>query len=340
MNPLRQVAQTLLPQTVFNKVKTSRRGFIEQQKLRKAYRHDYDIYRNGSATFGADSLNKALGKIIKNYHVIEKGLTMPDRRLGFGQERLVKLIQECKYFIQKNGDSDPQLIHTLSVIKEYQELHETQGFQLQDQTKNALNSIKPHLKNVTACKQKETTREDYFKHTSSPFIEFSNSRSSVRNYSEEKVDIDLIRSSLELAKNTPSACNRQSWRTYVYTNKQTIEEILEKQGGNRGFGHLAGKLIIITAEVGVFSAAPERYQAYVDGGMYAMNLLYALHANRIAACILNCSHAPAKDKELRLLCQIKDTEVFIAMITCGIPPERFQIAVSQRHAVELTNTTN
>ena len=105
---------------------------------------------------------------------------------------------------------------------------------------------------------------------------------------------------------------------YVFVNKKQIVKILEIQGGNRGFGHLTNKLIIIAAELGGFSGLSERNQAFVDGGIYAMNTLYALHYNQVAACIMNCSTSPEKDKQLRSLCKIKESEVFIAMVACGI----------------------
>ncbi|SCB79266.1 hypothetical protein GA0116948_101306 [Chitinophaga costaii] len=34
---------------------------------------------------------------------------------------------------------------------------------------------------------------------------------------------------------------------------------------------------------------------------------------------------------LRALCGIKDTEILIAMISCGFAPEQFQIAASKKH---------
>ena len=140
-----------------------------------------------------------------------------------------------------------------------------------------------------------------------------------------------------MAKNAPSACNRQSWRTYVFTNKKLIEEILLTQGGNRGFGHLANKLIVISGNVSVFGGSHERNQVFIDGGIYAMNVLYALHFNEIAACILNCSFDIEYDQKLRKLCGIKDSEVFITMIACGLPVDSFKVALSPRKDLSQTN---
>ena len=199
----------------------------------------------------------------------------------------------------------------------------------------SIQKIKCINNNITPSKQHDFTRNDYFKNSNDSFDVFSKSRSSVRNFGETDIPIEKISMALDLARNTPSACNRQSWRTHIFSKKEIINEILSVQGGNRGFGHLANKIIVITGELGVFGHAFERNQVFVDGGMYAMNLLYALHHNKIAACILNCSTTHNKDKKLRKLCQIADSEVFIAIIACGIPPDTFRVASSPRYALDI-----
>ncbi len=113
-----------------------------------------------------------------------------------------------------------------------------------------------------------------------------------------------------------------------------MNDILQKQGGNRGFGQLANKQIIIVSEVGVFGSDGKRNSAFINGGMFGMNLLYALHYEKIAACILNCSNWPKKDLELRKLCKIKESEEFIAMLTCGNSPENFRLALSKRYNIK------
>jgi nitroreductase len=112
---------------------------------------------------------------------------------------------------------------------------------------------------------------------------------------------------------------------------------LEIQGGNRGFGHLVNKLMVITSETGVFSSESERNQAFIDGGIYAMNLLYSLHYYNIACCILNCSNTVEKDRRLRELCGVKESEVFISMVSLGMPPNDFKAAASIRYPIEKTN---
>lgn len=278
---------------------------------------------------------KLIASIIRNYHVIEKGLTMPDMRAGFGQPRIKHLLNDCIFYIETYGDSNTQLTHSIKVINEYLEIHSFLNFQLDPELKILYERLKDRLKrDLSSNKQLEASKESYFKHNKSDFKEFSESRHSLRNYCSDAVPYQDLVDAISLAQNSPSACNRQASRVYLITEKQEIDSILNLQGGNRGFGHLADKLIIITADVSVYCNFGERNQAFVDGGIHALNILYSLHYYSIGACILNCSHDLLKDRQMRKLCNIPESEVFIAMISCGIPPKEFKIASSKRFPIE------
>ncbi|WP_025761928.1 nitroreductase family protein [Dyadobacter tibetensis] len=312
---------------------------IERINLLRAYLHDAERFLYHSSMLQYDNQGiKLVATIIRNYHVIEKGLTMPETRLGFGQDRMLQLIDQCIRYISYFDRNDEQIKHASQVIAEYITFHEENNYQLNKAIISKYNDLILKYGRIDASSQISISREDYFAKTNKSFLEFSSSRSSIRNYCNEEIPIQKITDSIDIARNTPSACNRQTSRVYVYTDKQQISKILEIQGGNRGFGHLANKLIIMTAELGVFNSVSERNQAFIDGGMYAMNILYSLHYHQVAGCILNCSTDPKKDKELRRVCGIKESEVFIAMISCGIPPKTFKIASSKRFSMDYMTT--
>ncbi|MBI9034689.1 MAG: nitroreductase family protein [Bacteroidales bacterium] len=296
--------------------------------------YDFKRYYYYSVSRRRDERTKLIAEIIRDYHVLEKGLTMPETRLGFGRERVLKLSSLCNFFDSKFGREEPQLLQAIAVLKEYKLFHFKKNYPLDDFVLNELELVELKFKSTLPSKQKSVSKAEYFKNTNSSFDLFSNSRSSIRNFTNEDVSIDRLNLALNLARNTPSACNRQSSRVYVFSNMDKIKEILQVQGGNRGFGHLTNKLIVITSETAVFFNSQERNEAFVDGGMYAMNVLYALHHNEIAACTLNCSHTPQKDRLMRKLCCIKKSEVFIGMIACGIPPKNFSIATSKRNTLD------
>lgn len=329
---MKQIIKQILPTWVLKSIKSYRL----KKQIKETYLYDMNRYlKNADNIY--ETREVLIGRIIRKYHVIEKGLTMPDTHLGFGKEVLISLCDTCIQYIKTFEDNEEQLLHAIGVILEYQSFHKVNKYQLDTDIVRKISDLKQLISVPIECSQKTKQKTVYFKDTEACFPLFAASRSSVRNYSSEVVPIEKINNAIEIARSTPSACNRQCWRTYIFTDKCKIEEILVTQGGNRGFGHLTNKLIIVVAEVGVFSGIAERNEAFIDGGMYAMNLLYALHYQKIASCILNCCNNVEKDIKLRILCGIKDSEVFIAMISCGNPPEEFKVANSKRYAVESLN---
>lgn len=321
----------VLPKSILKLILNYKIIYTETIFIKKSYLYDRKRFEKQSSSLYTNSEQKLIGKIIREYHVVEKGLTMTEPRFGFGKDLIIALSIDCLEYIEKYGTDEEQLQHAIGVIFEYKLFHEAQKFNLDQEVLQSIEMLKQKCSHISPSVQRNMTKNDFFKHSESSFPIFAQSRASVRNYTNEKIPIEKISKALEIAQSTPSQCNRQCWRTYVYTDKKTMNEILIAQGGNRGFGHRADKLIVITAEIGVFGFHGERNSAYIDGGMYAMNLLYSLHYERISACILNCNTWPEKDLELRKLCGIKESEVFIAMITCGIPPENFRIASSKRY---------
>jgi nitroreductase len=298
------------------------------------YYYDLKLYYKYSATMGYKKRTMLLARIIKIYHSIEKGLTMPEVRLGFGKKNLIHLIELNERFIKLYGIKDTQIQHSVAVVLEYKLFHEKEGYKIDEELTSLIDAQVNKIDNLSSIEQKSVTRESYFQHLNSSFSDFSWSRASVRNYSKQDVPINALTSAVDIARNSPSVCNRQTAKAYIIINKEKINEILAIQGGNRGFGHLTNKLIVITAELGVFAELSERNQAYIDGGIFAMNMLYGLHSNKVAACIMNCSHTYQKDLKMRKATSIKKSEVFIAMVSCGLPAENFKIALSKRNDLE------
>ena len=77
-----------------------------------------------------------------------------------------------------------------------------------------------------------------------------------------------------------------------------------------------------------------RTSAFLDGGIFTQNLLYALHYHKIAACTMNAELSPKSIEKLRCLIGFKQTEIPIVFIAIGIPPATFKYAGSQRINLE------
>lgn len=165
--------------------------------------------------------------------------------------------------------------------------------------------------------------------------EFFNSRYSVREFSDRPVCKNKLKSAISLSLKTPSACNRQPWHVYHISDKKQIQEALVHQSGNKGFSDKIHDLLVICSDIRAFNPGSERYQHWIDGGMYSMSLVYTLHSMGIASCCLNWSHQGKSDLAFRKeFHEISPSHTIIMMLAIGEPQESNKLCVSPRRPIE------
>ncbi len=163
--------------------------------------------------------------------------------------------------------------------------------------------------------------------------EFFASRFSVRDFHCKAVSNEDVEKAISLALNTPSVCNRQASFVYCLNTRSEIDRALSLQNGNRGFGHEVPCLLILCTDISAFDTAGERYQHWIDGGMFSMSIVWALHSLGLASCCLNWSKGPLDDMRLRKLINIKDEHTVLMMLAVGAPRENLKVCYSARRPV-------
>jgi len=310
-------------------------GLLIYKRLFSGFKYDFDRYRKHSAVQGASNAAHLDARITALYHVLEKGLSMPDPRPGFGEKTAEQLIISIKQYLASDCSEDTTCVQSgLSAILSYISFRNNDGTNI---SPNILKEwtdieklIKQHHPSIILKKRTDITAT-----ANKPFAGFSAGRHSIRNYADKTIDESLIIRAVEISQRSPSACNRQSSRIYSVSSTAIIEAVLSLQNGNRGFGHLAKRVLIVTADLQAFISPSERNQAFIDGGMFAMCLLYALHHLELGACALNWCAPPDKDKQLRNLIGIPESEVILMLVTVGHIPDEISIANSQRIPIDL-----
>jgi nitroreductase len=160
------------------------------------------------------------------------------------------------------------------------------------------------------------------------------SRFSVRDFDCKNVSNENIEKAISLALNTPSVCNRQGSFVYCLNTRAEIDKALSLQNGNRGFGHEIPCLLILCADISAFDTAGERYQQWIDGGMFSMSIVWALHSLGLASCCLNWAKGPVDDLRLRKLVKIKNEHTVLMMLAVGMPRENLKVCYSARKPVK------
>lgn len=296
------------------------------------WRHSWRYIRNVNADYFTSQEN-FMPILIANYHVIEKCLAMPNFEAGHGKERVQLVCADLLTYRKLGFDCNHvQYKCAVQAILEYDAVHKKSNYALPASLQQLIdcvlseNPIKSH-------EQKQVNKEEFFANSDASFELFAKSRHSCRAYSSMDIPIEEISACVDLARTTPTACNRQPNKTYVVTQPELIKKIIQLQGGGRGFAENANKLLIITSKTTVFSYN-EILETMKSGGMYAMNLLYALHHHKIGVCPLLWGEDIKKDKQLRKWINIPDNEEIIIVYACGYPLDTFKYVRSERNTLE------
>lgn len=300
--------------------------------LRYMLRHTFRYIRNINANYFASQEN-FMPILIANYHVIEKCLAMPNFELGHAKERVQVVCADLLKYKQLGFDCNHiQYKSAVQSVHEYDMIHKQANYVLPRLLQQLIDNVLEESFKESFL-QVELTKEEFFANSNANFEHFAKSRHSCRAYSDEDVPLEKIYACVDLARTTPTACNRQPNKTYVITKPHLINKIIEIQGGGRGFADKANKLLIITSSVSVFNNN-EIQEAIKGGGMYAMNILYALHYHKIGACPLLWGEDIEKDKQLRKLVNIPDNEEIIIIYSVGYPLDTFKYVRSERNPIE------
>lgn len=270
--------------------------------------------------------------LLFQYHKLEKGLCIPGEKRFFGYDpasATLALLGDWR--ASGYATSDPIYRGALETIYAYRRrIDETPPVQISALKKALddeiqLNSERyPELE--TPCRAALTARTGTFEWLESLAID----RRSVRSFTARKVDIQLIERAVKIAQLSPSACNRQPCRVHHYNERLVIDEMLALQNGNRGFGHTIQNLLVLTAEASSFFDASERHEPYIDGGLFAMTLLFAFQTQGISTCCLNWCVEPAQDKSAHVRGNIPTSERIIMYIAIGYADELALVPRSPR----------
>lgn len=264
-------------------------------------------------------------------HILEKGITMPERRLGFGYDNVRGVIRRIKQIIIKYSSHHIEIQSAISDLEQYYKIHKEAKFELPADIDAGVNEILKYKQYETQpCF--EITKGEFFKETNK-FADFAKQRHSVRWYSDIPVTDDEIVKVIKLAQTAPSACNRQGTKVYVISTEEKKKEVLKLQKGNRGFGNKAERILLVTNNMNKYKYS-NKDMAFTDSGIFTMNLLYALHYYKICACTLNAALSIKKERTLRKIIGYSKSEFPVVFISIGHATNKFMIAGSQRLKIE------
>ncbi len=263
-----------------------------------------------------DKSRRAFYKIIIEAHTIEKGLSLPNPKPLFGKDKIRFVMAALSRYDLQHSPIPAHM--SLGALDAYVNFHAKAGT-----TDPLLDEIAGYLKGWEARLPKpwKGGTRDYSFNGQPPnsLQQLMASRSSIRTMRGTPLDPDRIYEAISLAQLAPSQCNRQSSRVHAYQDPARIRELLALQGGSRGFAESVGNLFVVSSEICAWGGPGQRNQAYVDGALFVMCLMFACRSMGWGACPLNLAINHKTESEIRRVGGIPAGERLIMMIAFGEP---------------------
>lgn len=166
------------------------------------------------------------------------------------------------------------------------------------------------------------------------FRELAQSRRSVRDFDPDvEVPEATVLAAVETSLLTPSVCNRQPWQVYILRDPDVRARALALQNGNAGFRDAIPVVAVVTVDRRLFSGAGERNQRWVDGGLFAMSLVWALQDEGLSTCMLNWSVRRRQTRRLRDVVGFGSFEDVVVMMAIGYARAGHRVARSPRRSI-------
>lgn len=295
------------------------------------------FWRYASLSAYDRSHDQVVARIMYNVHALEKGLAhVRAWAPGRGHTAIRNLNDALTQYRRQGYDTSAYAyMQGVSILQRYIERHAEAEHDTESLRRivdgAVLAPTDPSRYAVAGVKTVKKT--DPAENARKGFYELSRDRVSVREFSGRPIDDGAVLRAIRAADKTPSVCNRQGWRVYKTENTELIRRVLKHQ---RGFSYeqMPETLLAITVSQSSFISPVERNQAFVDGGLYSMSILYGLEAEGLGAVPLNaCLYMRDRTAVVGLL-DIDPAEEIIMFIAVGDHPEETIVPASDRKQAE------
>ena len=296
----------------------------------EVYLYDKNFFRSNNM-FSHEDKNRIEYNILYYTHAIEKGLChFKPRKFGKNKAKhLIKLLN--KYIKYKNHENNFSFINGINILREYNKLYilnhwtNVEEYRIVSDFLKKFKSIKV-IKSGAYILNKNQIKNQY----NINFKNFVKSRHSIRNFKKMSLKIEDIKEAIEMAKYTPSPCNRQYVKIHYYKGGKMKENVFKYSIGKTGFYIEGVNTFIITFDANGLNWPGERNQGYFNAGLFSMNLVNAFHSIGIGTCFIQFANTVEEEEKLKNINKIPSNERIAVILFAGYYDEKSIVAYSQR----------
>jgi nitroreductase len=297
------------------------------------------MHRRDAENLSGEGMRYALRRSI---HRIEKGLIMRPRRAVFAEDYVEQTVAQLASLARNAGQAgqngDPLLTWAADVLgsyfaavnssptidqarNRYQEVLDQTGYQPGD--------VKPYRRDL---KPLNIRYED--------LLELARRRRSVRWYEQKPVPRDVIDRAIEVARWSPSACNRQPFEFRVFDEPELVRRLGALPMGAAHFFEKFPCLVVVIGKMRAFSQERDRHVVYIDVGLAAMAFQFALEVQGVSSCPINWPEIPHLEGRMRKALSLAADDRPVLLISLGYPDPEGMVPFSQKKSLDELRSYN
>ncbi len=277
-------------------------------------------------------------RIIRSVHRIEKGLSMKNRRAVFAEGYIQEVVSDLSVAWESNSD-DEQLRWAVDVLTEY--------FNTVDHTDPIAKAEAEFTDFLDTIEYSPGTRvprprqeRDESSVSPAELKQLAVQRTSTRWFEQRAVPRETIDDALEVAMQSPSACNRQSYEYRFYDDPELIDEIASLAIGASGYKDNIPCLGVIVGKQRAYFNDRDKHVIYIDASLSAMAFQFALETQGLASCCINWPAIPKNEKQMEALLDLDPDESVVMLLAIGYPDPEGMVPYSEKKGLTSVRSYN
>ncbi len=304
------------------------------------YREHMSVMQ-GTSQFHKDLKDKSNAEFLlrHNIHALEKGLCFRPLRKIFAVGYILDTVTVFKSYLSNTStytdDEMNQLKWFSDILTKY---FSVVGSHPQiDIARQIFDSVNHNFKNDRPSSipyQRKSIQKSSISYQD--FLKLAMQRRSTRWFDQRPISRDLIDKALLTARLSPTACNRQPIKYYIFDqdNHSLLRKIAKLPMGTAGFDKNIPAMAVIVGTIKAYRSERDKHAIYIDGSLSAMSFILALETLGLSSVICNWSDLEVKESQMQKVLNLKYYERPIMTIAFGYPDPESYVAFSGRRKLD------
>jgi nitroreductase len=171
-------------------------------------------------------------------------------------------------------------------------------------------------------------------------LALSLNRRSVRWFLNRPVPRDLIDKALDVARQSPSACNRLPYQFLVFDDPSLVKSIAGIPFGAVGYSHQIPVIIVIKGDLSSYFSPRDRHVPYIDASLAAMSFIFALETLGLSSSPINWPDFEPLEAKMSRTLRLKPYERVIMLLAVGYADPLGAVASSAKKELDTLRSFN